>query len=339
MLLLYLCGAIAGIFLLGSLLLKLLLWPFKVRRAARRWFKVTLISYLLFLPLFVFLLLPILLSYLVANSSTRPQDRSIKRSPTDFGRSFKEVTFASRDGIKLRGWFMGAEGEKPGIVLSHGLFRNRQEVLERACLLNQADYSTLVFDFRNHGRSQRKHVSLGFNERLDVLAACDFLTMELGDVPLVLFGVSMGAVASIHAAGEVGPELTAVIVDSPFRSLKETVTRHTRLFLGMPTIPFANIFVWNLARIGEFDPSDVDTIAALRRLGQSSTLLIYGAEDRRIPSATSRAIWEAIPHPNKRIARFEGATHGAAFRSAPDRYMSLLTDFLENRAATTSKDD
>ncbi len=123
MLLLYLCGAIAGVFLLGSLLLKLLLWPLKVRTAARRWFKVTLLSYLLFLPLFFdFLLLPILLSYLIANSSTRPRDRSIRRSPTDFGRSFKEVTFPSRDGIKLRGWFMGAEGEKPGIVLSHGLF-------------------------------------------------------------------------------------------------------------------------------------------------------------------------------------------------------------------------
>ncbi len=207
--------------------------------------------------------------------------------------------------------------------------------MERACLLNQANYPTLVFDLRNHGKSQKKHVSLGFKERLDVLAACDFLKTELGDTPLVLFGVSLGAVASIHAAAELGPELTAVIVDSPFRSLKETVDRHTRLFLGIPTIPFANIFVWNLARIGEFDPSDVDTIAALRRLGQGSTLLIYGAEDRRIPSATSRAIWEAIPHPNKRIARFEGATHGAAFRSAPDRYMGLLTDFLENPMRTT----
>ena len=254
MLLLYLCGAIAGVFLLGSLLLKLLLWPLKVRTAARRWFKVTLLSYLLFLPLFAFLLLPILLSYLVTNSSTRPQDRSIRRSPTDFGRSFKEVTFASRDGIKLRGWFMSAEGEKPGIVLSHGLFRNRQELLERACLLNQANYPTLVFDLRNHGESQKKQVSLGFNERLDVLAACDFLETELGDSPLVLFGVSMGAVASIHAAAELGPELTAVIVDSPFRSLKETVTRHTRLILGMPTIAFANIFVWNLARIGSSIP-------------------------------------------------------------------------------------
>ena len=83
----------------------------------------------------------------------------------------------------------------------------------------------------------------------------------------------------------------------------------------------------------------MDTIAALQRLDQGSTLLIYGAEDRRIPSAASQAIWEAIPHPNKRIARFEGATHGAAFRSAPDRYMSLVTEFLENQTSTTSEDD
>ncbi len=290
MLLLYLCGVIAGVFLLGSLLLKLLLWPLKVRTAARRWFKTTVSSYLVFLPLFVFLLLPILLSYLVSNASTRPQDRSIKRSPTDYGRSFEKVTFTSRDGVELKGWFMAAKGKKPGVILSHGLFRNRQEVLERACLLNQIDYPTLVFDLRNHGNSQKKNVSLGFNERLDILAACDFLRTELDNSPLVLFGVSMGAVASIHAAAELGEELTAIIVDSPFRNLEETVAHHTRLILGIPTIPFAHIFVWNFARLGGFDPADVDTITALQRLSQASTLLIYGAEDRRIPAATSQAI-------------------------------------------------
>ena len=338
MLLLYLCGAIAGVFLLGSLVLKLLLWPLKVRTAARRWLKITVLSYLIFLPLFVFLLLPILLSYLLANSSTRPQDRSIKRSPTDYGRSFKEVTFTSRDGLELRGWFMGAEGSKPGVVLSHGLFRNRQEVLERACLLNQANYPTLVFDLRNHGNSEKKHVSLGFNERLDIVAACGFLKAELGDSPLVLFGVSMGAVASILAAAELGPELTAIVVDSPFRNLSETVAQHTRLILGIPRIPFAHIFVWNFARIGEFDPADVETMAALQRLSQASTLLIYGGQDRRIPATASRAIWEAVPHPNKKIIRFEGATHGAAFRSAPERYMKLVTEFLENQIRTTPED-
>ena len=78
MLRLYLCGAIAGIFLLGSVLLKLLLWPLKVRTAARRWFKVTLLSYLLSLPLFLILTAsdpPLLPDYKLLYATSGPVDQ------------------------------------------------------------------------------------------------------------------------------------------------------------------------------------------------------------------------------------------------------------------------
>ncbi|UCF36949.1 MAG: hypothetical protein JSU96_19440, partial [Acidobacteriota bacterium] len=231
---LVLSSVIAVLFALVGGLIWLILFLFKKRGHGRRTAKYTGIAYLVFLPLALFILFPLLVSQLIANASTRPQDQQITQQPSDFGRAFEEVRFTSSDGVELSGWFLPGEATKPTILFTHGLFRNRFEVLERTCRLNALGYPALVFDLRNHGRSSMRQVTLGGRERLDVLAAKAFLLQKKEAEGIVLAGVSLGAVACIGAAQEDLPGVAALVIDSPFDTLRDTVGRHIELFLSLP---------------------------------------------------------------------------------------------------------
>lgn len=334
MVLLGFCVITAVFFALGGglagLLMRLAGRPVPLRRIAR----VTGFAWLLSVPLFVLFIAPLLLPYFLAGASTRPQDRDLAETPAQYGRDFEEVEFHSRDGLSLAGWYLEGPGNKPAIVYSHGLFRSRREMLERASVLNRLGYPGLLVDLRSHGGSQRDAVSLGYRERLDVAGARDFVLREKGQKEVVLLGASMGAVAALNAAPELDPAPRAVIADSPFLDLEETVSRHARLLLGLPAFPFGRLFVWNFARINGFAPEELNVRRALRQMGEVPILLIYGTEDERMPESTRRAVWEAIPHGHKKLLLFEAAGHGAAFRSDQKRYVQEVDAWLMGLTGT-----
>ncbi len=319
---------ISLVFALGGGLVWLAARVARFRSAGWKIFKGTLLSLLLFLPVFIFLITPVLLSYWVSSFGTRPPERLLTDTPAHYGQDFSDVEFPSRDGLMLRGWLMEGEETKPTLILGHGLFRSRREGLERGAALNKRGFSVLLFDFRNHGESEEKSTSLGFLERLDVLGAYDFLREKKGKQRFVLLGVSMGAVAVIHAAGDFQQDLEAIIADSPFQSLNKTIAHHTRM-LALPAFPFAPVFVWNLTRITQYTAEDLNTLEAVQGLEEVPILLIYGKEDRRMPPSGGQNILDAIPSARKKLVLFEDASHGAAYRINPELYLDTVVEFLE----------
>lgn len=321
-------GLLGAAFALLGLLIGLILIAFGVRGHSRRTIRITAGAYVLFLPLVLFVALPLLASYLVAHAGTRPQDRNLALDPGDFDRPFRTVEFAARDGARLSGWYLEGDPSKPAILFAHGLFRDRREVLERVCRLNQLGYPGLVFDLRSHGASEKRTVSLGFIERQDMLGAFDLARERLGRRRVALAGVSMGAVAAFLAAAEIPEELAGLIADSPFQSLDETIRRHTRLLLGLPAFPFDRLFVWNLTRLGGFSPGDLDLMSSAGSLTSLPVLLVYGEDDRRMPPLVAGRLHGAIPSPEKHLLLVPEADHGAAFRVDPDGYIEAVVRLL-----------
>lgn len=324
-------GLLAALFLILGLLVWGVSRIFTRRLRLLRTLKWVLVSYLVFLPLSVFVGFPLLAAYLIAFSGTRPMDRELAIDPSSFGCSFEPVTFPSRDGLDLQGWWMPGQADQPLFVLGHGLFRDRKEVVERACRLNQLGYGTLVYDSRRHGASPGPAVSLGYLERLDVLGAYDFASRH-ESAGVVILGVSMSATASLLALPELREGVVAVIADSPFASLEETVERHVWLFLGLPSFPFVPVFDWYLGHLAGFAPGRLDTREAVRHDHGVPILLIYGGDDQRMPAETARAIFEAIPIPRKDLVFFPGAGHARAWNTDPQRYLQVIREFIDGRS-------
>ncbi len=321
---------IAVVFLIVAGLIGLVIRLTGRRGRTKKVFKWCALTYVLVAPTIIFFGFPILMANQVTGFGTRGFDLELTDTPESYGCAFEDVSFFSRDGLHLSGWWMPGREDRPIFVITHGLFRDRKEVSERGCRLNQEGFGTLVFDLRQHGRSEGNKTSLGYMERMDVLGAYDFIRAD-SSVGVILMGVSMGATACILALPEAGPDLIGAVADSPFLSLKETVDQHARLLLGIPAFPFSNFFRWELTRLNGYDGDQLDCRLGFESAAAVPILLVYGEADQRMPRATAEAVLEAIPHSNKEISFFPEARHGAAWRTDPDRYLELILEFVKNR--------
>ena len=145
---------------------------------------------------------------------------------------------------------------------------------------------------------------------------------------LAAFGVSMGAAASLLAAAE-RKDVRAVIADSSFHSIEDTVTHHVKLFFRLPKFPLGYELLFHLSRRGGFRTEDFDVEKAVRALGERPVLFVAGGRDVRMPPATQRRLYAASASPLSRFVLIDGAEHGAGFHVDPDTYRREVLSFLE----------
>jgi dipeptidyl aminopeptidase/acylaminoacyl peptidase len=307
----------------------------KSRPRWRRIFKRVVITVLVLAVVLVFGVLPWGLAALVTGARTRPMDRALTQTPADFGAQFKDVEFRTSDGVNLSGWLVPSGDRHTTIVYSHGLFRSRRELLERAADLWRQGYGALLYDSRNHGTSGPARVTLGYNERLDVEAAVRFLRDEVRSTDrVVLFGISMGATAALLAAAET-PDVSAVISDSSFLRFKDTVNHHVKMFLHLPSFPFGNELRFYIERRAGFDSSQFDALVAVKRIGDRPILFIAAAHDRRMPPEIAEQLYQACASAKRDMLVLDGPgseIHGHAYQANPKAYIDSVARFLQSAA-------
>lgn len=299
----------------------------------RRYWKRILLGLLVLVVLLVTVGLPYALAYLITSAGTRPMDLELTSTPSDFGLEYESVGFDSRDGVALRGWYLGGAQSEIVVACGHGLFRSRREVLDRAAFFRKQGWNTLVFDFRKHGESGGERVSLGYHERRDFEGAIDFLRERNPDARVVLYGVSMGAAAALLATEET-PDVAAVIADSPFSSIEQTVLHHLNLIFGLPRFPFGSALLMALELRGGFDRDDFDLERAVAAIGDRPVLIVAGEEDRRMPPELQRSLEEKSACSRSMFHSFPGAGHGSAYRTDPEAYEATVLDFLSAAGLT-----
>jgi len=276
---------------------------------------------------------PYLMAWAVTHASSRPPDLRLKDTPADFGVVYEDIAFEAQDSLQLKGWFIPPSRKNAVLLCTHGLFRTRVEMLARAMAAVKAGYGALLYDSRSHGASNKGIVSLGYYERNDVLGAIRYVQRRYQDVPtspkIVLMGISMGAVATLEAAAE-SKDYSAVVLDSPFSSLEETVVDHTWLFLKLPRYPFPSLFLFWFRHLAGFIPQQVNTHEALQRIQPVPLLIISSQGDRRIRPEVAGSLYQESRSPMKKLEIFgKDVGHGAAARLYPEAYATLLVNFLD----------
>ena len=109
------------------------------------------------------------------------------------------------------------EGAKATILLMHGFGLDKLDMAPLRLLLTK--YNVMTFDFRAHGEKRFGQLStIGHDEVYDVFGAVDYIKArpDLKDLPLIGFGISMGAATAIEAQA-LDPNLfVAMFLDTPF---------------------------------------------------------------------------------------------------------------------------
>lgn len=271
-----------------------------------------------------------------ADAETAPRDPSEERSPF-------EVWITAKDGVRVRGFLVPPAAETPRFVavLTHGLWRGALEIETVGSMFRDLGGTVLLLELRNHGRSEHATFTFGRTESYDVLAAVQFVRErpELRELPLVLFGVSLGSAATALAAPEV-EDLAGLVLDAPIDSVGAVADRmvsgRRRLVASWawPDLKHA-LSTWSETPIDEVAPK-----VELKRLAPSvRALVIGGADDARCPPEAAQAVYDAIPcaTDEKTLWIEPEADHGKVWQVAPDRYREQLRAFVDAIVASTNE--
>jgi fermentation-respiration switch protein FrsA (DUF1100 family) len=294
-----------------------------------------IIRYVLLFFLAVFLLfflvvVPWFFTHLITRGRFHFHDPNDGKTPLSFGLPFQSIEFHSSDGILLKGWYVpGGVNPHGTIIYCHGQNRTRVEMLPMEVYGRSLGYNGLLFDFRHSGESGGKIGTLGYQERLDAIAAVRYaLSQEKAARPVVLWGVSMGAAAALMAASQ-SPDVAAVISDSSFLSFRHVIIHHAHLFFHLPSFPIVDEAIYWSAWRGGFEPSDFDLRKAVERINPRSILFIAVEGDKRIPPGTARELYSDSTSPQKALVIVPGHRHGEGFKSGNVQYEDAVKKFLE----------
>ncbi|MGH9350704.1 MAG: alpha/beta hydrolase [Terriglobia bacterium] len=299
---------------------------------------------ILLLVILFYGVVPWFFTNLVTKNNFRYHDPNAGKTPASFGLSFHNVSFRSRDGVLLRGWYVPASPAKGGeplgtIIYCHGFHRTREEMLLMAVFGHQLGYDGLLFDFRNHGASGGKVTSLGYWERLDAEAAATYaLSQEKAPRPVIIWGVSMGAAAALMAAAE-DPQVNAVISDSTFLSFDRVIQHHYHLviqivrrhwwwFPPLPAFPITNeVIAWSAWR-AHFKPSNFNLETAARQISPRPILFVAVRDDPRMPPTIAQTLYPLDTSPSRQMIVLPGHRHGEGFNDARVPYEKAVSNFL-----------
>jgi uncharacterized protein len=167
-----------------------------------------------------------------ADAFSRQRRSPILHSPDEAGLDYEDVTFPSRDGVPLEGWFIPAAGSDKLVIANHPMGFNRSgmpthlepwrsewaasgnafevDFIPDYRILHDAGYNVLAYDLRNHGHSGAANggvTSSGIFEARDVVGSLTYARgrHDTRDMTIGLFSRCLGC-SSTFAAMKRYPE-------------------------------------------------------------------------------------------------------------------------------------
>jgi fermentation-respiration switch protein FrsA (DUF1100 family) len=283
---------------------------------------------LLFLLLAVLLLITAAFAWLGSNYllARRPPDEA--DSPENYGLTAEAAEFEASGGIKLRGWYIPCEGSTKTIIVCSGANGSLDADVHVAPWLREAGYNVLFFNWRAHGQSGGEVVTLGFNERYDLIAAVQFVKSK-GAERVGVLGFSMGGTVAIATAA-VYEDIDAVVADSPFVFLLSAVGGGL-IERGLPeglSFLLARLFVTTACLRTQLNLYDIDLARWIHRVAPRPLLLIFGEQDVIIPSSEVNLIFTRAGEP-KEVWRVPEAAHRNIQVCRPEEYRQRILEFFE----------
>jgi len=231
----------------------------------------------------------------------------VRQTPTDAGLAFEDVQLATTDGETLRAWWIPAGPRAPVLLFCHGNAGSREHRLHNLVGLHRAGIAVLIFDYRGYGGSSGTPSEAGLLR--DAEAAYDWLRVEAGGRPIVLFGRSLGGAVAAALAGT--RPAAGLVLESTFTSAREMAGR-----------------VLPLPGIGRLIRTRFDVRAAVQRL-RLPLLVIHGTADEMIPFRMGRDLFEAAASDAKTFRPVPGGRHNDTYDVAGPAYWEWLREFTQ----------
>lgn len=227
----------------------------------------------------IIILVVVYIRYLERKSVFYPA-RPLFATPEDLGIAFEDVYIQTEDRVRVHGWLIKAPSARSTVIFLHGNAGNIGDRLGKIDLFHRMGLNVLVIDYRGYGKSEGHPTEKGVYQ--DAVAAYDYL-LERKDMRgqnAVGYGASLGGAVAIDLATK--RSLACLIVDSTFSSAADIAKR---------IYPFVPSFL-----IG----TKLDSVTKIKHV-KIPKLFIHSVEDRIVPVALGRKLYDAAPGPKEFI--------------------------------------
>ncbi len=212
----------------------------------------------------------------------------VKKAPLPMG--VEEVVIRSIDGIEIRGWFRAREGATRTLIYFHG---NGEDVSrcwpDASHLARSVNATLLVPEYRGYGGLAGKPSEDALVD--DGIAAFDWIRNreDIGRLPLILSGRSIGAGVASCVAGKRPPDFLVLI--SGFNSIVDVAASK------FPIFPVR----WMMK-----NRYDCQTALANARF---PILMVHAVRDSIIPVRFARELFESLPEGRKKFVELPDLDH------------------------------
>ena len=263
-----------------------------------------------------------------AEQLTRPKRSDLEDRAERWGLPEpRHLALTAVDGIALSAWWFHDPAARASVIVCHGHGGNKASGLWVGAALFPR-FNVLLLDLRGHGQSGGERTSVGFLERLDILAAVAWLDEQVGRAPIGVLGISMGGATAILAAAETS-RIAAVVADSPFARLRSPVHAaicrrgYPRAVSPLLTWSVCTIASWQVRVRGGLDPIDV-----VHRIAPRPLFIIHGEADWLIPVENAHDLYRRAGEP-KELWVVPGVDHACVPQAEPRVYSERVAAFFE----------
>lgn len=239
--------------------------------------------------------------------------------------TYKSIILATKDSIKLEGWYIPADSAKGTICMFHGHGGKKSGNNDEAAVFHKLGYNTFQTDFRAHGNSGGNTCTIGYDESEDVKLAYDYVKAK-GEKNIVLWGISMGASTITKAVKDYQLEPQKVILEMPFGTIKDAVKGRLKI-MGLPAEPIATLLTfWGGTEHGfwAFGMKPQEYAASIK----CPVLLQWGRNDPRVSKSEEDILFNNISTTNKKFVIYETAGHESLCKKEPAKWEAETAAFL-----------
>lgn len=200
-----------------------------------------------------------------------------------------DVKIKSFDGHTLAGKWVAHPEARGTVLVVHGYHSSYVTDFGQIFpLYKKFGLNILMMRQRAHDGSEGKYISFGTNEHRDLLKWIDFHNKRLGELPMFISGMSMGASTVMYALGEELPgNVFGASVDSGFTSPREIISKVIKDRIGFSldfVLPAVNFWC---KMLGKFDMNECDSRRSLAR-AKIPVIMIHGEADDFVPCEMTR---------------------------------------------------
>ena len=232
--------------------------------------------------------------------------------------TMEEVNVTSYDGLELYGQYLPCDRPERVVICVHGYRGGAvHDFASQGRWLHAENCALLFVTQRGSGKSGGKYMTFGAKEKLDVRCWANYAAVRFPDLPVYLYGISMGcATVLLSSVTGLPAAVRGIIADCGFTSVRDILSAQCRQAFHLPPEPLLPFLEFWCVLFADFRFSQADAKKVLPD-NRIPVLFIHGENDHFVRPENSMENYEACGSEKKLLLIPDGVHASSYYEDTP----------------------